>query len=122
MTDTTGTPLYDRMIAFNYEDDERGALMSKVWDGHRWMVDVYTGGHRDDREHDMLRWCYETFGDQASPIHGKPGTWQRGNATVCGWTWFGFSIEVDMDRFVAQWPAPEDVKHPQELVREVERS
>jgi hypothetical protein len=107
------TALYDRMVAFNYEDDERAALMRKVWDPTPWMVDAYTGNYVDGREREMLLWCFDTFGDQASPIHEKPGTWLRGSATVDGWTWFGFATEADMDRFVARWPAPEGVKHPE---------
>lgn len=107
------TALYDRMLAFNHEDEERAALMRMVWEGTPWMVDAYTGGYGENgRMRDMMRWCYDTFGDQASPIHGCPGTWQQGCATIYGWTWFGFASEVDMDRFMARWPAPEGVKHP----------
>jgi hypothetical protein len=100
------------MVAFNYEDDERAALMRKVWDGFRWMVDAYTGDRPEGREREMLEWCYDTFGDQASPIHEKPGQWLRGSATVFGWTWFGFASKPMMDSFVERWPAPENVKAP----------
>jgi len=100
------TALYERMVAFNYEDDERAALMREVWDGFPWMVDAYTGNFDEGRKREMLQWCYDTFGDQASPIHKKPGLWLQGNATVYGWTWFGFANKPMMDTFIARWPAP----------------
>lgn len=100
------TALYQRMVAFNYGDDERAALMRKVWAGHQWMVDAFTGRCGDVREHEMLHWCYDTFGEQASPIHGRAGEWLRGSATVNGWTWFGFANKPDMEKFLARWPAP----------------
>lgn len=106
------TPLYDRMLAFNYEDDERSELMRKVWSGHPWMVDSFTSGYRHGREYEILDWCYETFGQQASPIHDRPGAWLRGNATVNGWTWFGFTNESDMNAFVERWPTPADIAVP----------
>ena len=116
------TPLYHRMIAFNYEDDERAELMRKVWDGHRWMVDAWTGNYQDGRKREMLQWCYDTFGDQALPIHGRPGTWMQGSATVHGWTWFGFATDADMVRFIERWPPPDGVRQPDEVVPEVERT
>ncbi len=106
------TDLYHRMLAFNYGDPERADLMKKVWQGTPWMVDSYTGRTGDERERDMLHWCHETFGKQAWPLHGGEGTWQRGGATIHGWTWFGFSTEAYMRRFVEKWPTPEDVREP----------
>lgn len=105
------TALYERMLAFNYEDDERAALMRKVWDGFPWMVDAYTGGYAKDREreHDILMWCHEHIGEQASPIHDRPGNWLRGSATIHGWTWMGFATQADMNRFLERWPTPDDV-------------
>lgn len=104
------TPLYDRMLAYNYGDEERAVLMRKVWSGHPWMVDAYTGGCDSDRERDLQRWCFDTFGDQASPIHGKQGSWYRGSATINGWTWMGFTNKADMLRFIERWPAPEGAR------------
>jgi hypothetical protein len=102
------TPLHQRMLAFNDRqvDRDRTELMRKVWAGHPWMLDAYTGNYDDVRSHEILEWCYESFGEQASPIHGNPGTWYRGGATVDGWTWFGFSSETDMQKFMERWPAP----------------
>lgn len=100
------TDLHKRMLEFNYGDDERAKLMREVWLGHPWMVDAFSGGYRDDREYQMLDWCYETFGQQASPIHKRPGAWLRGSATVHGWTWFGFTNEADMLKLIVRWPSP----------------
>lgn len=99
------TPLYERMLAFNYEDDERAALMRKIWSGFPWIVDAYTGGYSNDRdrEYEIQRWCDAEIGEQASPIHDRPGSWYRGLATINGWTWMGFASEADMNRFMERW-------------------
>lgn len=81
-------------------------LQHKVWDATPWMVDVYTGRIGEERDRDMRLWCEDAFGDEAWPIHGRPGAWHRGGATVDGWTWFGFETEVMMERFLAAWPEP----------------
>jgi hypothetical protein len=106
------TSLYDSMIAFNYGDAERAAIMREVWDPTPWMVDAFTGGCGGARERDMMDWCFEQFGQQSFPLHGRPGRWMQGCATVHGWTWFGFAEKTDMDRFIARWPAPEGVEQP----------
>jgi hypothetical protein len=97
------TDLHRRTIAFDYGDNERGDLMREVWAPTPWMIDVFTGNCGDGRERDILHWCYEEFGEQASPIHGRAGDWQRGGATINGWTWFGFATEALMARFVERW-------------------
>jgi hypothetical protein len=106
------TPLYERILAFNYEDTDRAELMRKVWIGTPWVIDSYTGNYDEGRKRDMLHWCYETFGQQASPIHDRPGTWQQGSATIYGWTWFGFATKSQMHLFVERWPTPEGIAHP----------
>jgi hypothetical protein len=102
------TDLYQRTMAFDYGDGERTALMHKVWDGFPWMVNAYTGGYslERDREREILLWCEENIGKQASPIHEIPGRWHRGGATIHGWTFMGFVSEADMKRFQERWPAP----------------
>ncbi|WP_152621376.1 hypothetical protein [Bradyrhizobium japonicum] len=109
------TPLHQRMLAFDHGNAECAALMERVWRDTPWMVDVYSGGYsRDrDREHSILMWCYEQFGEQCSVIHGRSGRWQRGSATIDGWTWFGFSTEAEMKAFVDRWPTPKGVSVPQ---------
>jgi hypothetical protein len=76
----------------------------KTWEVTPWMVDVYTGWIGEERDREMRRWCGKAFGEEARPIHGRPGAWQRGGATVNGWTWFGFASEEMMERFLAAWP------------------
>lgn len=108
------TDLYHRTMDFDYGDGGRCELMQRVWRDTPWMVDTYTGGYsrNREREHAMLMWCYDAFGEQASPIHGKPGHWQRGSATVDGWTWYGFSTEAEMNAFTERWPTPPSIEHP----------
>ncbi|MGY4288875.1 hypothetical protein ACVWXO_008095 [Bradyrhizobium sp. LM2.7] len=101
------TDLYRRMLAINYEDAKRADLMREVWSGHPWMIDAYTGSYDSDRRRAVMGWCFDTFGDQASPIHARPGAWYQGSATINGWTWMGFTNEADMIRFTVRWPAPE---------------
>jgi len=102
------TALYGRMLAFDYGDEERSSIMRKVWDGFPWMVDVYTGGYSNDRDRELeiQEWCCAELGEQASPLHDRPGKWYRGGATINGWTWMGFTSEADMNRFLERWPAP----------------
>lgn len=107
-----GTDLHERMLAFDYGDAERKDLMREVWSGHTWMVDAYTGNYMDPRSREMLHWCHEHLGPQASPIHGRPGRWYRGGATIHGWTWIGFADKMDMEVFRARWPTPEGVRDP----------
>lgn len=108
------TDLHKRMLAFDYVDRERNELMERVWRDTPWMVDIYSGGYSKDRdrEHDILTWCHGEFGEQHSAIHDRPGRWQRGSATIHGWTWFGFSTEAEMHQFVEHWPAPANVEIP----------
>lgn len=109
----SGTDLYRRVIAFDYGDQECSDLTRKVWAPTPWMIEVYTGNYRDGREYEILQWCHVRFGDESSPIHRRTGIWHRGNATIHGWTWYGFASESDMRCFVDRWPTPEGVKHPE---------
>lgn len=108
---TEGSPLYARTMTRAANDPDGGALMRQVWEGTPWIVDAYTGIHDDPRERLMLDWCHESFGDEALPFGRSPraGRWRRGNATVFGWTWFGFAAEADALSFMARWPAPPEV-------------
>ena len=108
-----GSDLYKRAMAYYDEHDRDPALQHQVWDGTPWMVDAYTGrqSRGDDRYQEMMQWCYDRFGDPAWPFTDKPrpGDWRGGNATVFGWTWFGFKTEAAMNEFIEAWPAPENV-------------
>jgi hypothetical protein len=106
-----GTELYRRTIAYDLGDPERNELMAQVWSGTPWMVDAYTGSHDDPRQYEIIAWCREMFGPEAWPIHGKPGQWHRGGATIDGWNWIGFATESQMQQFLERWPAPEGVEH-----------
>lgn len=82
-------------------------LMHKVWDGTPWMVNAYTGSSsHDERYRQIMEWCRDKFGQKAWPIHGKPGKWHSGGATVRGWTWMGFATKEMMEEFLSNWPAP----------------
>jgi len=106
------TDLFDRTLARTTGDAETDALMRKVWTPTPWMIDVYTGSCDEPRQRAILHWCYATLGEQASPIHRRTGNWQRGCATVFGWTWFGFASEALMRQFVETWPTPAGIVHP----------
>lgn len=101
---TEGSALYHRQIT------ERGNdLMHQVWDGTPWMTDAYTGSiENDGRYGRMMRWCRDHFGPEAWPIHGKPGNWYSGGATVLGWTWMGFRTREMMEQFLEAWGNPQD--------------
>lgn len=98
-----GSPLYQRQIA-NSED----ALMHQVWDGTPWMIEAYTGSIANyGRYREIMEWCHYHFGPEAWPIHGLPGHWHSGGATVMGWTWMGFATEAMMQQFVEAWGSAE---------------
>jgi len=99
----SGTALYQRTIAFDYGDTERTDLMRKVWGGTPWMLDVKAGSPDSDLCRQVMEWCRNHFGYEAWPIHGKPGRWYRGSATIYSWTWFGFDTEDAMREFAARW-------------------
>ena len=91
-----GSDIYQRLIA--PVDDN---LMHKVWDGTPWIVDAFTGPIDNyGRYREIMDWCRGEFGDEAWPIHGKPGNWHCGGATVNGWTWIGFANEEMMQKFI----------------------
>lgn len=99
-----GTDLYHRNMEWAESNGDRGKLMHQVWDGTPWMVDVYTGNIENfGRFREIMEWCREQFGPEAWPIHGKPGAWHSGGATVMGWTWIGFATEDRMERFRERW-------------------
>lgn len=99
----TGSDLYQRAMAYYDANDSDPALQHQVWDGYPWMLDVHTDGVATDRDRAICDWCRKTFGDEGHPIHGIPGAWHRGGATVFGWTWFGFASADHMRQFRAVW-------------------
>lgn len=100
-----GTQLYRETLAYNSGDPERDALMREVWSPTPFMMDCFTGSMREARYYDMLHWCCERFGRQASPIHEIDGDWQTGGATIHGWTWYGFKTAEMLQEFMDAWPA-----------------
>jgi len=118
VSEQVGTDLYQRTIAFDYGDIDRGDLMREVWTPTPWMVDAYVGSDPYKRERDMIAWCFEHLGEECSPIHGRVGRWHRGNAIIHGWAWFGFADEADMVAFLAAWPTPEGIANPDHIARE----
>lgn len=98
-----GTPLFHRTMQWAKENDNE--LTVEVWKDTPWMVEAYTGsmGSDDDIHVEIMRWCREGFGQEAWPIHKRPGTWRRGGATVDGWTWFGFATKEMLEIFSGRW-------------------
>ena len=101
-----GTELFRQTMewADREENEKRGELMHKVWKGTPWVVNAYTGSIANHgRYRDIMDWCREHLGAEALPIHGKPGLWHSGGATIHGWTWMGFATEEMMDKFLQRW-------------------
>lgn len=105
-----GSDLYQRLMAFYDEHNRHNSeLHHKVWDGTPWMVNAYTGSScSDTRYAEMMEWCHERFGEPSWPFSDDPrsGDWRSGNATVYGWTYFGFKTETMMNEFAKAWPNP----------------
>lgn len=98
------TELYRRMLDYWKDDPESLALNRRVWEPTPWMVHAFTGpGHPDPRDSEIRHWCWDNLGPYSAPIHDRPGVWRDGNATVHGWTWYGFATEDMMRQFLARW-------------------
>lgn len=102
------TQLYQDTIDYwqAKQDQEYVDLHVQVWSGTPYMIDVFTGGTREEyltRTWDIHQWCLENLGADHYAITGKEGVWQRGGATVDGWTWYGFKTEEMMNRFKEVW-------------------
>lgn len=81
-------------------------LHVKVWGETPYMIDVFTGGTREEyltMQWEINDWCLENLGKSHYSIHDRVGVWQRGGATVDGWTWYGFKTEEMMNKFKAKW-------------------
>lgn len=114
------TPLYHRIIAHAEKpigrvslDVERPLLAHQVWDPTPWVITIrspYPGSSSasfKDGDVDRLthiHWLSEAIGKESWPIHGKPGDWHFGGATVDGETWLGFRTEEMMRQFMAFFP------------------
>lgn len=96
-----GTDLYHRIITFEYRDADRKELMEKVWRGTPWVVNVKTDSIGSDQYRSIMQWCRDHIGAEAWPIHGRPGEWQSGSATVFGETFMGFATEARLSEFRA---------------------
>ena len=105
LTKAGGSELFQQMQTFDYGDDERRDLMIDVWSPTPWIVDAFSDRTNSDTDRAMVEWCREAFGGEAWPIHGRAGEWQRGSATIHGWTWFGFRTEDQMNQFLSRFPA-----------------
>jgi hypothetical protein len=102
------TELYTN--ALNYYkgkmSQEDADLHIKVWQPTPYMIDVFTGETREEylimskKIHD---WCLDNLGKSHYSICNKIGVWQRGGATVDGWTWYGFKTEEMMNKFKEVW-------------------
>lgn len=107
------TPRYHAIMDYWKDDPEHLALEHKVWDPTPWVIAIrspypdsssasFKAGDVDRLTH--MDWLYRNLGDESRPIHGKPGDWQFGGATVDGETWLGFRTEEMMRRFIAFFP------------------
>lgn len=103
-----GTNLYrDHVLNYDYGSFAKNELMRKVWSATPWMLEVFTGPSGGLSYREMYEWCVHKFGKEASPINGIDGHWQRGCATVEGWTWYGFATEGLMKEFIEKWEKDE---------------
>ncbi len=90
-------------------DEFSDGIMPRVWSPTPWICSAYTAPEQRFRA--MAEWCFDRLGPESFPFgdNPRPGRWRSGNATVFGWTWFGFDTREEMDAFAAAWPAPEGV-------------
>lgn len=102
------SPIYNRIMEYHKDNAEQLALEHKVWDNTPFIIDVHIGSmHTEegmDRFDRMHSWLEKNIGDEAWPIHDKPGNWHRAGATVDGWTWIGFHTQEMADQFTKEFP------------------
>lgn len=89
-----GSAAFHRLMEFNYGDEERAKLMRDVWSVTPWIVHVRTGAVNGDLSFEIMNWCRDNLGREASPIHGRQGAWQRSCVTIDGWTDYGFATGI----------------------------
>ena len=104
-TQLSGSDLFKRTMEWAEGNErDRGELMRRVWERTPWMVDAYTGSiGNHGRYREVMDWCRNKFGPEAQTIHGKPGNWHSGGATIHGYTWMGFATKDMMDTFCERW-------------------
>lgn len=91
------------MAYYEAKEEDGGELQHRVWDATPWMIDVYEGSMETMRYRDLIMWSDDKWGPQFWWPSGREGSWQRGSATVFGWTWWGFDTEEKMREFQAEW-------------------
>jgi hypothetical protein len=106
------TPLYGRFMKFCAEqppeDAKRWELTMAIWQHTPFMTNCRTGSPGENRWREIMTWCRDHFGDECWPIHGRPGDWQTGSATVHGWTWIGFKTADQLEEFQAAWECTQE--------------
>ena len=105
------TELYDKIIKHGETSCAGSDLTHKLWDHTPWVIDVFFGGHNSESERSILDYCFCNFGPEAWPIHGKPGNWYRGGATVDGSGWIGFHTAAMMEQFTKDNAGPSNAKN-----------
>ncbi len=97
------TALYQRIVDFDYGDRERSYLVERVWKDTPFVVNVRTGEINSESEREIMQFCRKRFGPEAWPIHGRPGRWYRGSATVYGETFMGFDTAGTLAVFLGRF-------------------
>jgi hypothetical protein len=98
------TDLYQRVMG---DTDPHLNINKRVWKDYPWLIDAFTGSHDDSRSREIQDWLHKEFGREGWALADRAGRWQRGSATVNGWTWHGFATREDMDAFLSRWGVPQ---------------
>jgi hypothetical protein len=108
-----GSEIFRRFIA-PHDSSERDQLHYRVWAQTPWVANFWTGRGDERRREEIWQWCEERFGLPAQPFGStpRPGRWREGNATVMGWSWWGFDTEAAMNDALAAWPHRGDHEGP----------
>ena len=98
------TPLYEKIVSFEYHDKKTTELVRKVWAGTPWVINVRDFGVNSREWFDFVEWACIELGPESCAWNDYKGDWYRAGATVNGLTNYGFSSKGRMRRFMARYP------------------
>lgn len=100
-----GNELYNKIISYDYGNDELKSLMKKIWQGTPYVVNAYFGDfdEKNDRAEKIRYWCVKNFGERNDFLRGISGNWTEGNVTILGYNWIGFKTKEQLDKFIEVW-------------------
>lgn len=100
------TELYEKIVSYNYRDEETTKAVREAWRNTPWVINVRDFSHSPGSWEwfDFVEWANGALGAQSCLWNDHKGDWYRASGTVNGLTNYGFSTEAKMRAFMARYP------------------